>query len=418
MINRTLEGLPKNARNAILVEPMWAIFGMVIMFYAPLYMIGVGLSSTEVGLLGSIMLAFSFVFQSFAATITNRMGRKRTSLVWDLVSWTAPMLIWAFSRSFGAFLIAAILNASVRIVSVSWSLLVIEDVEPDKRSRVFGILNLIAAACGLMTPVVGWLMTKFGVVPTLRVYYFLGAIVMTSMFFLRNALTDETRNGKAAMLEHEGLSPWQSGLKNVQALREIRRDTKLLWLVGFYVLAFFIEQMNLFQIVFFSQTLKFGTLAVSLVPVAVALVTAPMYALVLPRLSRLPIGTTLLLTCQLGLGGAVAMIFIPAGNIFVLLVVVGLVSGATFLTRTYRDTALFVQLPERGAADLYSGVQALTMLFSIPAAGIAGLVFAEHPHGLFVLIAFLNAGLLTMAWVIWQFQKSLNQPSSSVAARD
>ena len=128
MIARSLEGLPKNARNAILVEPMWALFGVVIMYYAPLYMIGVGLSSAQVGLLGSIMLAFSFVFQTLAATITNRLGRKRTSLIWDLVSWTLPMLIWAFAHDFAAFLLAAILNASVRIVSVSWSLLVIEDV--------------------------------------------------------------------------------------------------------------------------------------------------------------------------------------------------------------------------------------------------------------------------------------------------
>ena len=411
MIARSLEGLPKNARNAILVEPMWALFGVVIMYYAPLYMTGVGLSSAEVGLLGSIMLAFSFVFQTLAATITNRLGRKRTSLIWDLVSWTVPMLIWAFAQDFAAFLLAAVLNASVRIVSVSWSLLVIEDVEPSERSRVFGILNLIGAACGLMTPVVGWLMTKFGVVPTLRMFYFLGAIVMTTMFFLRNALTDETRNGKAAMLEHEGLSPWQSVVKNLQQLAEQKKNTKLLWLVGFYVLAFFIEQMNLFQILFFSQTLKFGELAVSLVPVAVACVTALIYASVLRRFSSMYVGQALLLTCLLGLLGAVLMVVIPSGNLVVLLLVVSVVSGEAFLTRTYRDTALFVQLPEQGAADLFSGVQALTMLFSIPAAGIAGLIFAAQPVALFVLIAVLNVGLVGMAWVIFSFQKQMTEPA-------
>ena len=411
MIARSLEGLPKNARNAILVEPMWALFGVVIMYYAPLYMTGVGLSSAEVGLLGSIMLAFSFVFQTLAATITNRLGRKRTSLIWDLVSWTVPMLIWAFAQDFAAFLLAAVLNASVRIVSVSWSLLVIEDVEPSERSRVFGILNLIGAACGLMTPVVGWLMTKFGVVPTLRMFYFLGAIVMTTMFFLRNALTDETRNGIAAMLEHEGLSPWQSVVKNLQQLAEQKKNTKLLWLMGFYVLAFFIEQMNLFQILFFSQTLKFGELAVSLVPVAVACVTALIYASVLRRFSSMYVGQALLLTCLLGLLGAVLMVVIPPGNLVVLLLVVSVVSGAAFLTRTYRDTALFVQLPEQGAADLFSGVQALTMLFSIPAAGIAGLIFAAQPVALFVLIAVLNVGLVGMAWVIFSFQKQMTEPA-------
>ena len=210
----SLAGLPKNARSAILVEPLWAVFGVVILYYAPLYMTSVGLNSVQVGWIGSIMLAFSFVFQTLAAPITNRLGRKRTSLIWDLISWTVPMLIWTFSQSFAAFAIAAILNSSVRIVSVSWSLLVIEDVEPSDRSRVFAILNLIGAASGLMTPVVGLLIGKYGVESTLRVYYFLGAISMTVMFFLRNALTDETQNGLLAMREHKGLHPWESLLKN------------------------------------------------------------------------------------------------------------------------------------------------------------------------------------------------------------
>ena len=94
----SLEGLPRNARNAIMLEPLWAVFGVVILYYAPLYMAGIGLSSTQIGLVGSISLACSFVFQTLAAPITNRMGRKRTTLVWDLISWTIPMLIWAFSQ--------------------------------------------------------------------------------------------------------------------------------------------------------------------------------------------------------------------------------------------------------------------------------------------------------------------------------
>lgn len=401
----SLAGLPKNARNAILVEPMWAIFGMVILYYAPLYMTNIGISSAQVGLLGSIMLAFSFVFQMLAAPITNRLGRKRTSLIWDIISWTLPMLIWTFARDFTAFLIAAILNSSVRIVSVSWSLLVIEDVIPSERSRVFGILNLIAAACGLMTPVVGLLMSKYGVVPTLRVYYFLGAIGMTSMFFLRNAITDETRNGLAAMQEHKNLHPWQSLLENLQHLAAIRSTPGLLGLVVFYILTFFIEQMNLFQILFFSETLKFGAVTVSLVPVAVAGITVLMYGFVIPKLSSLPAEQALLPTCLLGLLGAVLIIFIPAHNLIFLLMVVCILSGAAFLTRTYRDTVLFSQLPEQGAADLFSAIQALTMLFSIPAAGIAGAIFAVQPVALFVLIAVLNAALLLMAWVVSNHQK-------------
>jgi MFS family permease len=400
----SLAGLPKNARNAILVEPLWAVFGVVIMYYAPLYMTQVGLSSVQVGWIGSIMLAFSFVFQTLAAPITNRMGRKRTSLIWDLISWTVPMLIWTFSQSFLAFAIAAILNSSVRIVSVSWSLLVIEDVAPSDRSRVFAILNLIGAACGLMTPVVGLLIGKYGVESTLRVYYFLGAISMTTMFFLRNAITIETQNGLAAMREHQGLHPWESLLKNLQSLNTLKNTKGLLWLIGFYVMTFFIEQMNLFQILYFSQTLRFGALAVSLVPVSVAVITAIMYGFVLRRLSSFPVERTLVLTCALGLLGATLMVLIPAENLMILLLVISVLAGANFLTRTYRDTVLFSHLPAQGTADLFSAVQVLTMLFSIPASAIAGAIFSVQPVMLFVLIAVLNLALLATAYTISRLQ--------------
>jgi MFS family permease len=406
----SLAGLPKNARNAILVEPLWAVFGVVILYYAPLYMTSVGLSSLQVGWIGSIMLAFSFVFQTLAAPITNRMGRKRTSLIWDLISWTVPMLIWTFSQSFLAFAIAAILNSSVRIVSVSWSLLVIEDVAPSDRSKVFAILNLIGAACGLMTPVVGLLIGKYGVESTLRVYYFLGAISMTAMFFLRNALTDETQNGLLAMREHRGLRPWESLLKNLQSLNALKNTKGLLWLIGFYVLTFFIEQMNLFQILYFSQTLHFGALAVSLVPVSVAVITAIMYGFVLRRLSGFPVERTLVFTCALGLLGAMLIVLIPAGNVLVLLLVISVLAGATFLTKTYRDTVLFSHLPTQGTADLFSAVQVLTMLFSIPASAIAGAIFSAQPVALFVLIAVLNLALLAMAYMISNFQTRATTP--------
>jgi MFS family permease len=400
----SLAGLPKNARNAILVEPLWTVFGVVVLYYAPLYMTSIGLSSVQVGWIGSIMLAFSFVFQTLAAPITNRLGRKRTTLIWDLVSWTLPMLIWAFSQNFAAFVLAAILNSSVRIVSVSWNLLVIEDVESTDRSRVFAILNLIGAASGLMTPLVGLLIAKYSVVPVLRVYYFLGAISMTTMFFLRNALTDETQNGMAAMLEHRGLHPWESLKKNLQLLSTLKNTKGLMWLIGFYIMTFFIEQMNLFQILYFSQTLHFGALAVSLVPVAVAVMTAILYGFVLPRLSSLVVEQALVLTSLLGLIGAILIVLIPAGNVAVLLLVVGVLAGAAFLTRTYRDTVLFSHLPTQGTADLFSAVQVLTMLFSIPAAGIAGAIFGAQPVALFILIAFLNLILLGLAWLISRFQ--------------
>ena len=395
-----LERLPRNARNAILLEPLWAIFGTVVMYYAPLYMTGIGLSSPQVGLLGSLTLAASLCFQTLAAPITNRLGRKRTTLIWDLVSWTLPMFIWAFSDSFAAFLLAALLSATGRIVSVSWSLLVIEDVEPPARARVFGILNTIVAVCGLLTPLVGLLIAQYGVVPTLRGYYFAGGIGMTIMFLWRNAITSETRNGTAAMLEHRELHPWQSFRENLGQVGALWRTPGLPWVVTFYVATVFLEQMSLFQILFFEGSLRFGAAVLSWVPVAVAVVTVLMYNQVLRRLRHVPAERGLVLARGLGLIGALLILLIPSGNLAVLLCAVSVLASATFLTQTYRDTVLFDRLPHQGTADLYSAVQILTMLFSIPAAGIAGWIFSIRPISLFAVIAVLNVGLLLVAVIV------------------
>jgi hypothetical protein len=66
---------------------------------------------------------------------------------------------------------------------------------------------------------------------------------------------------------------------------------------------------------------------------------------------------------------------------------------------------LFHHLPTHGTADLLSAVQALTMLVSIPAAGIAGAIFAIQPVALFMLIALLNLAILGIAWMVSNFQR-------------
>lgn len=391
-----ISDLPRNARGAIRTEALWAVFGTVVLYYAPLYMREVGLSDPQIGVIGSITVACSVVFQLLAAPITNRMGRKRTTLVWDLISWSLPMLVWALAQDFRAFVLAAVLNAANRIVTVSWSLLVVEDVEASQRARVLGILNLIVAACGLLTPLLGLVMAEVGTEATLRAYYALGAVGMTVMFYWRNAITDETRVGLSAMGEHKGLAPLQSLAQTWGHLARVREHPGLPPVLAFYVLSLFTEQMSLFQILYYGDVLGAGVGTLSLVPVVTAAVTGLMYGLVLRRLRGTAPERALVGARAVGLVGSALLLAIPAGP-GPLLLVVGVLAAATFLTQTFRDAVLFARMPAQGGADVFSGVQLLCFVLAIPAGALAGVVYHGQPRALFGLIVGLNVLLLLLA---------------------
>ena len=103
---KLLQDLPKNSRYSILLEPVWAIPGTIVLFYAPLYMKEAGLSDIEIGLINSVNLYFAFIFQLFAGSYVRISWGETNNADLDLLAWSVPMFIWAFSQNFWLFLIA------------------------------------------------------------------------------------------------------------------------------------------------------------------------------------------------------------------------------------------------------------------------------------------------------------------------
>ena len=62
----------------------------------------------------------------------------------------------------------------------------------------------------VLTPIAGVVIADYGIVPTLATIYFVGGILMTAMFFIRNRYTDETEVGKELMGLHSKTRVLQS----------------------------------------------------------------------------------------------------------------------------------------------------------------------------------------------------------------
>ncbi len=71
----------------VFTEPLW---GIPYNLYAPfvsVYMLALGLSDSQIGLLASIGLIPRYSGRFSAGALTDKFGRKRTTYIGDLVSW-------------------------------------------------------------------------------------------------------------------------------------------------------------------------------------------------------------------------------------------------------------------------------------------------------------------------------------------
>ena len=177
-----VRGFSGNARAVLVTEPVWAIPYNLVQTYASVYMLALGCTPVQVGLIGSAALVSQLVFSLVGGWITDRLGRKRTTLVFDLLSWSGATLLWALARGFPWFLAAAMVNSLVRIVMTSWTCLAIEDTAVNQRVHFFTWISIAGVVAGFVAPLSGVLVGRFGLVAAMRGLYLFGFTAMTAMF--------------------------------------------------------------------------------------------------------------------------------------------------------------------------------------------------------------------------------------------
>ncbi|MCL6588741.1 MAG: MFS transporter [Firmicutes bacterium] len=195
---RLLKG---NTRISVLFEPLWGIPFALYNFYLSLYMKERGISDPQIGYLIGIGFISSIIFSSLAGMITDALGRKKTTLIFDLIAWPGALILYMIASSFWLFALATVINSVVRIVAVSWNLMVVEDAGPTEQVAAYNLLNAINISVGALTPLAGLLVARLGIV--LAEQWMLGFAVfsMTVMMVGRNHYYRETRVGQELLNE-------------------------------------------------------------------------------------------------------------------------------------------------------------------------------------------------------------------------
>lgn len=224
--------LKGNPRGCVYFEPLWGIPFNLYTPYVSLYMLAIGLSEKEIGLILSISWFFQIFLALISGAVTDKLGRRLTTLIFDVVSWSVPALISAFAQNFWYFLIAGIINSLWRITLNSWNCLLVEDAEEEQIVDIYTWIYIANLFVGFIAPVAGILIGVFSFVPTMRGLY----IFATGMFTLKAVLTylwtEETVQGKIRLVETKEQSILHVLSEYKGVFRDLLRSPRTLYTVG------------------------------------------------------------------------------------------------------------------------------------------------------------------------------------------
>ena len=197
----TLKNLRGNPRGCVYTEPLWGIPYNLYSPYISIYMLALGLTDTQIGSIVSISWGFQLVFALLSGVVTDKLGRRRTTLIFDIIAWSVPAVISAIAQNYWYFLVAGIINSVWRFTHNSWSCLLVEDAEPDQLVDIYSWIYIANIIVGFVAPLAGVLIGAYSLVPTVRGLYIFAAIMFTIKAIVTYQMTTETQQGIIRMQE-------------------------------------------------------------------------------------------------------------------------------------------------------------------------------------------------------------------------
>lgn len=201
---RTLLGLKGNPRGCVFAEPLWGIPFNLYAPYASVFMLALGLADRQIGLILSVSWALQVVFSLLSGAITDKLGRRWTTLVFDILAWSLSALISALAQNYWWFLVAGLVNSGWRITQNSWSCLLVEDAQDEELVGIYTWIYISNIVVGFIAPLAGLLIGIFTLVPTVRGLYLFASAMFTLKALVTFWLTRETGRGRERMRETRG----------------------------------------------------------------------------------------------------------------------------------------------------------------------------------------------------------------------
>lgn len=399
---QTLVGLKGNPRACVYTEPMWGLSMNLCLPYASVYMLAFGLSDIQIGIVSSIYMFSQMIFAFLSGAIIDKMGRRKSTALFDFIAWSLPCLIWASSQGFWFFVVAALLNGTMKITTVSWDCLLVEDAPKDKITQIYSWVLITGNLSALFAPIASILVSRLTLVPAIRILYINAFVIMTLKIFILYKLSTETAVGKIRQEATKDKS-WAeilSGYKN--AVRSIKssRGTKFAIVISIFVEIVYMIGSTFWQIIA-SRRIGVPDALLPIFPMAKSIISILLFFTVISNINQKKLKWPLYGGFISSIIACLLLIFIKdVGTMGYVILGLSLIfealGGAVLATLRESLVAIHVNPVER--SSVMALLQTTVMLVSVPFGYIAGVLSDISRMLPFVLnIGLLLLGILATA---------------------
>ncbi len=400
---RTLLGLRGNQRACIYPEPLWGIPYNLYAPFATLFMYALGVNDAQIGIILSIGMVFQVIASLMAGILSDKLGRNNTTVIFDLLSWSVPCLIWALSQNFWWFLVASVFNSMWQITNVSWNCLLVEDCDQKQLVDIYTWATISGLLAVFFAPISSILVSRFDLVPTVRMLYIFSFILMTIKFIIVRLTAKETTQGKIRMEQSKHTPVFKMLLEYKDIFILIAKNPKTVLILFIMVLTSITSMINgSFFPLYVTQNLKLPDYLLAYFPMVRAALMLVFIFVIQKRLERFPfrvvmsigfvlyIASVAFLLSQKPLTGDVAGLPLQAFSQLIAYIIIETIGYIFVVPRKDSLVVMFVDPQER--ARITSLIYVIMIGFTSPFGAIIGRISSiNRAYPFYISIALYTA---------------------------
>ncbi len=398
----TLRELRGNPRVTVLTEVMFGIPYNLFMPFFSVYMLALGVTDQQIGGIASLGLVIQIFSALFSGVIVDKFGRRLTLFLCDLLSWAVPCLVWAFAQDVRYFVAAAVLNSFWRISHTAWTCLMVEDAEERHLVHIWTWIMIFAVCSAFFTPLGGWFVSRFGLIPAVRGLFLFGAFMLAAKAAVLYIYSHETARGVQRMAETKGQSLFSLLGEYRNVIGQLLHSRPLLAALALMVItSIYTTVSGSFWGVLFTSKLGFADSEISIYVALRSIVMTICFFLLGPRLTnlhrfRLPLWTGFI---AFFISQLLLVIMAPRAIPLLVLSVV-LEAVALALVNPMTESLLALSLESKERARISAMVYVALIVLISPFGWIAGQLSAIDRALPFTLNMALFALGALFVWVI------------------